>query len=125
MSTNQERHINGHVYLIEGGGFHKIGRAKKPLDRVATLKIQLPFETHLVHTIACEDYVSAERAFHDAYEEDRLRGEWFRLNSDEIAYIRSWTYFAKRHGDRLISRADARSITDFLERRLEERGVGV
>lgn len=117
-----DKRITGYVYLLEGGGYYKIGRAKDPLARTGTLKIQLPFKTRLVHVIPCEDPVKAERQFHDAYHEERVNGEWFSLDKEEVAYICSWDRHSDWPEDRApIYRQEVRSIEEFLARRDRER----
>lgn len=80
----------GYVYLLKSAhGFYKIGRAESPEHRVGTLGVQLPFEITPEHFIKCEDMVSAEKMLHDMFSELRQRGEWFRLDKVDVAYIKA------------------------------------
>ena len=80
----------GYVYLLKSDhGLYKIGRAESAEHRVGTLGVQLPFEITPEHFIKCEDMVSAEKMLHDMFAERRQRGEWFRLNKGDVAYIKA------------------------------------
>lgn len=80
---------DGHVYILGGGGYYKIGRAKTVDDRIKQLAIQLPWPVSVEHTIPAENHVAAEKALHEAFSAMRAHGEWFRLDEDELAFINS------------------------------------
>lgn len=80
---------DGYVYLLGAPDFYKIGRAKNVDSRVKQLGIQLPWEIDLVHTIPCEDYISAERKLHRKFSDRRANGEWFMLTPDDVKWIKS------------------------------------
>ncbi len=77
----------GYVYLLEGGGHYKIGRAKNPHNRSETIGTQLPYPVTLIHVVECADYEDYERSLHRRFAEKRLHGEWFDLSPEDIAYI--------------------------------------
>lgn len=81
------RKQRGYIYVLEGGGFYKIGRAKDPLKRTETLAIQLPYPTKLLFSLASDDYVALETELHDRFSEKRANGEWFALSADDLDYI--------------------------------------
>lgn len=84
-----ESRVDGYVYVLEGGGFCKIGRTVDVDTRVEQLKIQLPFEVSLVHYIPCSDYVAAEKRLHEELGEYRVNGEWFKLDKDKFDWLLS------------------------------------
>lgn len=77
----------GYVYLIEGGGYYKIGKAKNPSNRAQTLAIHLPYPTRLLHAIKSDDSDRAEKHLHERYADRRTNGEWFDLDGDEVREI--------------------------------------
>jgi hypothetical protein len=79
----------GYVYLLDGGGFFKIGRKTRPDRRIEQMAIQLPWRVSVEHLIGCEDHSEAERALHEKFAAKRTNGEWFELNDEEIAWIKS------------------------------------
>ncbi len=80
---------DGHVYVLAGGGYHKIGRARSSNIRVASLKTQMPFEVELVHVFPCEDVVRAEHALHRRFADVRANGEWFVLRPEDLEFLKS------------------------------------
>ncbi len=80
----------GHVYLLRSStGYYKIGRTKYPHDRLATFSVKLPFEVEYEHVILCSDMYKLERDLHNKFADKRVNGEWFELNADDVAYIKS------------------------------------
>jgi hypothetical protein len=79
----------GCVYLLGGGGYYKIGKARDPLQRTETLAVQLPYPVNLIHTIESDDYGRAEEYLHERYAHKRLNGEWFDLSDEEVSEIKT------------------------------------
>lgn len=80
---------DGYIYLLGAPGFYKIGRAKRPDDRVKQLKIQLSWEVEVEHLIPCENYVAAERVLHERFADQRANGEWFALSDSDVSLLKS------------------------------------
>lgn len=78
---------SGYVYLIRGGGYYKIGKARDLDARIKWFEIKLPFEVELVLSIRSEDYSALERELHTAFEHKRTNGEWFALTEEDVAWI--------------------------------------
>lgn len=80
----------GYVYLIVSDtGYYKIGRTNNPKNRIATFTVKLPFHVEYEHLIACPDMRSLERNLHQRFKHKRVGGEWFALDADDIAFIKS------------------------------------
>lgn len=80
---------SGYVYLLRSEiGLYKIGRSKSPLDRVEQLKCGIPIELELLHSVSCEDYFRAEAELHRRYAPKRVKGEWFRLDAEDVETIK-------------------------------------
>lgn len=89
MAKRMERQA-GFVYLLRSAsGYYKIGRTKNPDNRIMTFSVQLPFEVEFEHLIKTGDMRQLESALQAQFAEKRVRGEWFDLAPEDIAYIKS------------------------------------
>lgn len=67
----------------------KIGKARNPEERMATLQTGCPYELKLIGTVTCRSDMHAEAAekrLHAHFQAERTRGEWFRY-TDRVARI--------------------------------------
>lgn len=74
-----------YLYLIDCKGSKKIGVANDVVSRLAALQTGNPFPLEL---IVCFKFVSAEvveKALHQKFQAARIHGEWFQLDSQEVA----------------------------------------
>lgn len=80
-----------YVYLMLDtiNGYYKIGISNKPDYRERTLQSEKPS----IEMVACKKFptrkiaLSIESALHSAYRQQRVRGEWFNLNDEDVAAI--------------------------------------
>lgn len=80
----------GYVYLLKSPtGYYKIGRAKNPEKRLETFNVKLPFEVDFECLIYSDDMWFLERELHIKFKDKRVQGEWFKLDDEDIAYIKS------------------------------------
>lgn len=95
QTTNNKRKTNldekGYVYIIKESfyGMYKIGKAKNLGERLNLFNVQLPFDIKLIHVIWDRNYGVIEQLLHMHFDNKRTNGEWFNLNSDDIAWIRN------------------------------------
>lgn len=73
----------GYVYLMEDtvNDFIKIGFSKKPTVRESTLQSEKPTVSIVFTALASLEY---ERELHAAFDDRRIRGEWFDISKDEV-----------------------------------------
>lgn len=89
--TKQYTYTECYVYLMldKNTGYHKIGISNNPEFREKTLQSEKPTITML----ACKKYPhrkiaeAIESALHTTYSAQRIRGEWFNLNEEDVFII--------------------------------------
>lgn len=85
--------IKGYVYMLRTGRRYKIGKSNDPSRRYREVKLELPDETHQVHTIATDDPAGIEAYWHARFASKRVRNtEFFDLDSQDIAAFKRRTY---------------------------------
>jgi len=90
-AEDAETLTQGHVYMIScGQNRYKIGRTNSPLRRHREIKLDVPFSTDLVHSIATDDPVGIETYWHRRFEDKRVSGtqEFFKLDASDVRAFR-------------------------------------
>lgn len=77
----------GYVYLLHDGEFYKIGMSGQPDKRLAQLQYQDGREYTIVALIPTEDNRRLEKELHKRFHSKRVKGEWFSLAPEDIAWI--------------------------------------
>lgn len=81
---------HGYVYLVDSQiGVWKIGRSSVPVKRISKLDVVLPYDLEVSALIETKDMYSLESRLHDMYASKRVKGEWFKLTTEDIEYIKS------------------------------------
>jgi len=75
------------VYLQTDGEFIKIGRTKRSESR--RRRENQTGNPRVLTTLAVIPNAS-EKALHERFAADRVRGEWFRISPDIMAFIKAW-----------------------------------
>ena len=85
--------IKGYVYMLRSARRYKIGKSNDPSRRYREVKLELPDETHQVHTIATDDPSGIETYWHARFANKRIRNtEFFELDSQDVAAFKRRTY---------------------------------
>lgn len=80
--------VTGFVYILKSGDHYKIGNAIDPVRRLKSLQAAWPEPMEIVHKIESDRYKYIERDLHRRFAGKRVRGEWFALSDEDLAYIR-------------------------------------
>jgi hypothetical protein len=81
-----------YVYLIQdvsATGLCKIGMSNDVNRRVMELRTSSPFKIEVVHIVRTNDMRKLEKQLHMTHAAKCVRGEWFALSPDDIAYIKA------------------------------------
>ena len=81
-SKNTNNKIKTYIMKDAKTGLYKIGKSNNPEYREKTLQAEKP----TIKTIKVFDY-NIESKLHKDYNEQRVRGEWFKLNKIQLEYI--------------------------------------
>lgn len=75
----------GRIYVINHPhGYVKIGESSKPTERLSGIQIGSPYHLTLYTLIdVVGNSETVEKAIHEAYQDDHIRGEWFDLTERE------------------------------------------
>jgi hypothetical protein len=88
------------VYILQGQGACKIGRARDIRKRVDTFSPNLPFPTRLIGTIQSDDCVTSEKQLHARFAAKRTNGEWFALTASDLKEIENMPGFVDYSEDK-------------------------
>lgn len=80
------------IYIItatEFGGLYKIGMTSDVDRRLAEMQVGCPFPLYAVGAYRVERPFAVELMLHSFFYKKRIRGEWFRLDANDLHYIHS------------------------------------
>jgi hypothetical protein len=86
----RQRSRSGLVYFLLAAEVWrvKIGWAGDPTSRLINLQVASPVEVALLGMMEAPDPYALEHSLHRRFDHLRVRGEWFKLSADLVAFIR-------------------------------------
>jgi hypothetical protein len=80
------------VYLIGSPtfGWYKIGKSRTPEVRVQNIGVLLPFKVEVIGVWKSVRYSWLETHLHERHAKDRINGEWFKFNNNQVKEIESY-----------------------------------
>lgn len=79
------------IYFVECNGVVKIGTTSNLKSRLNALQTSNPTPIRLVHTISVpirQDHREVEKALHTIFENNSVRGEWYKISEQDIERIK-------------------------------------
>jgi hypothetical protein len=76
------------VYVMRVRQFYKIGYTTDIRKRYNDISVSNPFKVTLMITIVSEAAQLLESQLHERFAAKRVRGEWFRLDEEDLAFLR-------------------------------------
>lgn len=80
----------GEAYLFKSGFHYKIGHTYDSMRRVGEIGTQLAERPEQIHSIKTDDPSGVESYWHKRFEAKRIRGEWFKLNAQDVRAFKRW-----------------------------------
>lgn len=92
-SIDKNNLIDGddYLYFFQFGNQNiiKIGVSNKPPRRKHDLETKLPYKIKLLNKFKLKNAYKIENIMHKYFDNQRMNGEWFRLDRKEIDYIKN------------------------------------
>ena len=76
------------VYIMECGGFYKIGYTYNPDRRLQEIQISNPFKVELIYSEEMNFARKIEAQIHDEFLNKQKRGEWFELTKEDLEMVK-------------------------------------
>lgn len=92
--------MKGYVYFVgmrNNESLVKIGHTKRDVQaRINSMQTSTPFKLVLLYKVKSNDCLWLEKKLHDHFIRQRYRGEWFKINHNEV--ISQYRNFVKLYG---------------------------
>lgn len=89
---------DGWIYVVGSHKerLYKIGLTRRgPDERLNEFRPNLPFKTKLICAIRSTDVYTDEAVFHSAFSDKRTNGEWFKLDDEDLDWLRAHAEFSE------------------------------
>jgi hypothetical protein len=81
----KERGFGGYVYVLKVGNKVKIGRSQDPFTRIKAISTQIGEIIESIHvTESCYNFEKIEIGMHEKFKKNRIQGEWFNADFDDV-----------------------------------------
>lgn len=75
------------VYIIQANDRFKIGKAKRPQERISNAQSFCPYKIRLILIIDTNADYEVEKYLHEYFSHKKAKGEWFFLQRSDIDWI--------------------------------------
>lgn len=82
--TDKPEANKGYVYIFQCNEFYKIGVTNDVIERIGTIRTANPYEINLIFSAYIKSPYQLEGSLHTCFEPKRAKGEWFKLNKDDL-----------------------------------------
>ena len=89
ITARNDSETVGYIYVIKMGDNYKIGKSKKPKERLIEFT-KMPQAMKKILCVKVKDYDDAEKHLHDKYVSKHVRGEWYLLAREDIRDIKNY-----------------------------------
>lgn len=76
------------VYVIQCNDYYKIGITLRPAHRFQSLQVSNPYKIYLVYSKPIIGARAVERKLHQSLRSTHVRGEWFKLDSEQLQLVK-------------------------------------
>lgn len=81
-----------YIYLIKCLEYTKIGITNNIKNRFESISTSTPFETEILFAIGVQNSEYHEKYLHQYFQDKHQKGEWFKLNQDDINWINDYLH---------------------------------
>jgi hypothetical protein len=93
VDSGPNEKVKGYVYMLRSSRSYKIGKSTDPSRRYREVRLELPDETHQVHTIPTDDPTGIEAYWHQRFAAKRIRNtEFFTLDANDVQAFKRRKY---------------------------------
>ena len=93
VDAGPNERVKGYVYMLRSGRSYKIGKSTDPSRRYREVRLELPDETHQVHTIPTDDPTGIEAYWQQRFAAKRIRStEFFTLDANDVQAFKRRKY---------------------------------
>jgi len=78
----------GYIYVLKSRNLYKIGRTNDFQSRMKVYQTENPFGVKIIFQKFVNDYIKAEQILLKKFKDKKVRGEWFKLDKDDILWIK-------------------------------------
>lgn len=91
INHGRDNKEKGFVYILKSRNLYKIGRAQYIKSRIKTYRTENPFGIRVIFQKEVDDYIKVEASLLDTFKDKKVRGEWFKLDKEDIKWIKQNT----------------------------------
>lgn len=84
-----KKDLDGFIYIIKSGEFYKIGKTININNRFKKYITENPNRIELVYYFYVKNYSIEEEKLHDIFKHKQHNREWFKLDPEDILYIKT------------------------------------